>query len=61
MKYVGLLKQKGLVKVFLAFEKLVKGPGGKFGLLGDLLHGDIVIPLLRKKPKRGRKHLFALS
>jgi hypothetical protein len=60
LELVGLLQNKRLVQVFLVLEELVKCSDGELGLLGDIMHGCVVISPLREKIERRCQHLFPL-
>src|SRR4030042_2928751 len=60
MELVGLLQDKGPIEVLLVLEKVVKRSDSKLGLLGDFVHGDVVVSLLREKLECRSKHLLRL-
>ena len=55
-----ILQNQGFVEVLLVLEELVECSDGEFGLLRDLVHGDVVVSLFRKKLEGGREHLLPL-
>ncbi len=59
-KPFALLQNQGLVEVFLVLEELVEGADGEFGLSGDLVHGDVVVALLREEIEGNLQHLLTL-
>ena len=58
---VAQLQHERLVEVFLVLKELVQRPDGEFRLLGDLVHGNVVVALFRKKPQRDIENLMPLT
>ena len=58
--FLRLFHHEGLIEILLVFEKLVERTDGKLGSFRNLVHGDVVKSLLRKKLERDGKHLATM-